>query len=70
MSFQMPSHGAFTVCTEGNETNYCLLKELSIGGYTLESGQKKYFLKTSLSVRAFASQGPLPRAISKGASHY
>lgn len=63
MALQMPSPGAFTVCTEGNETNYCLLKELSIGGYALESGQQKCFLQTSLSARALAAQGPLPRAI-------
>lgn len=78
LAFQMPNPAAFTVCTEGNKTNYNLPKELSMGGYALESGQRnascKPFspgsrLRVSL-LRVFAAQGPLPRAISEGAGHY
>lgn len=61
---------AFTVCTEGNKTNYHFLEELSMGGYALGSGQQKCFLQTRLSVGAFAARGPLPRAISEEAGHY
>ena len=70
MAFQMPSPAARTACTEGNETNYYLLTELSMGGYALESGQQKGFLQTSLSAGAFTARGPLPWAISKEAGHY
>lgn len=74
----MPDPAAFAMCTEGNKTNYYLPKELSMGGYALESGQQKCFLQSilpmqlpaSLSATAFAAQGPLPRAISKEAGHY
>lgn len=66
------------MCTEGNKTNYYLPKELSMGGYTLESGQQKCFLQSilpmqlpaSLSATAFAAQGPLLQAISEEAGHY
>lgn len=78
MALQMPDSAAFTVGSEGNKTNYYLPKELSMGGYALESGQQKCFLQTvlpmqlpaSLSARAFAAQGPLPRAINEEAGHY
>lgn len=62
----MPAPAAFAVCTEANKTNYYLLKELSMDGYTLESGQQKHFLQTSPS----AARGPLPRAISEETSCY
>lgn len=78
MALQMPDSAAFTMCTEGNKTNYYLLKELSMGGYALESGQQKCFLQTvlpmqlpaSLSARAFVAQGLLPRAISEEAGYH
>lgn len=78
MALQMPNSAAFTMCTEGNKTNYYLPKELSMGGYALENGQQKCFLQTvlpmqlpaSLFATAFAAQGPLPRAISEEAGRY
>lgn len=75
MALQMPDSAVFTVCTEGSKTNYYLLKELSLGGYTLESGQQKCSilptqLPAHLSARTFDARGPLPRAISKKAGHY
>ena len=51
----MPDSAAFTVCTEGSKTNYYLLKELSLGGYTLESGQQNCsILSTQLPVHLSA----------------
>lgn len=70
MVLYMPNPAVCTVCTEGNKTNYYLLKELTMGGYALEGGQQTCFLQTSLSARAFAARGPLPWAISEEAGCY
>lgn len=48
MVLQMPYPAAFAMCTEGNKTNYYFPKELSMGGYALESGQQKCFLQNIL----------------------
>lgn len=55
MALQMPESAAFTVRTKGSKINYYLLKELSLGGYTLESGQQKCsILPTQLPARLSA----------------
>ena len=76
MALQVPDSAAFAVRTKGSKTNYYLLKELSLGGYTLESGQQKCsILPIAAACTSFAKTfdawGPLPQAISKKAGgHY
>lgn len=58
MVLQIPDSAAFTVSTEGEKTNYYLSKELSMGGYALDSGQQICFLQTILPMQPLASVSP------------